>query len=300
MSFFGWLVKMETAKIRAGLKSAGIALWNLTLISVGSVLCAAAINGILIPKHFVSGGLTGLAIVIHYLAPALQVGWIYFLLNIPLYALGWIYVGRRFFYYSIAGLFIFSGAVSVIHFPIAVQDKILSALLAGIISGAGSGIILRSFGSAGGTDILSIILYKKFSIRPGNTVLMFSTTVLFSAAVLFSIDSALYTLVFLYVNAAVLNIIVSGLSQRKAVFIISSAWQDLSHGILKEINRGVTVLQGEGGYSGKEEKVLYTVVTFRELPRLKQMIRAMDPSAFVVVNDTLEVMGQRIGNQPHW
>ncbi|PQP34651.1 YitT family protein, partial [Desulfobacteraceae bacterium SEEP-SAG9] len=175
---------METAKMHGGLKSAGIVLWNLTLISVGSALCAEAINGILIPKHFVSGGLTGLAIVIHYLLPALQVGWIYFLLNIPLYALGWVYVGRRFFYYSIAGLFIFSGAISVIHFPIAVQDKILSALLAGIISGAGSGVILRSFGSAGGTDILSIILYKKFSIRPGSTVLVFSTTVLFSAAVL--------------------------------------------------------------------------------------------------------------------
>jgi uncharacterized membrane-anchored protein YitT (DUF2179 family) len=291
---------MEIVKMSAGLKSTGVVIWNLTLISVGSVLCAVAINGILIPKHFVSGGLTGLAIVIHYLVPALQVGWIYFLLNIPLYALGWIYVGRRFFYYSIAGLFIFSVAVSMIHVSIAVQDKILSALLAGIISGTGSGIILRSFGSAGGTDILSIILYKKFSIRPGSTVLVSSTTVLVSAVVLFSIDSALYTLVFLYVNSAVLNIIVSGLSQRKAVFIISSIWKDIAQGILKEINRGVTVLQGEGGYSGKEEKILYTVVTFRELPRLKEMIRAMDPSAFVVVNNTLEVMGQRIGNQPHW
>lgn len=291
---------MNTSEKHSRLKFAGLVFWNLTLITVGSILCAVAINGILIPKHFVSGGITGLAIVIHYLMPSLQVGWLYFLLNIPLYALGWIYVGRRFFYYSIAGLVIFSGAVSVIHFPIAVQDKILSALLAGIISGAGSGIILRSFGSAGGTDILSIILFKKFSIRLGSTILAVSATVLFITAVLFSIDSALYTLVFLYVNSAVLDIVVSGLSQRKAVFIISSAWKDLSHGILKEINRGVTVLQGEGGYSGKEEKILYTVVAFRELPRLKQMIRAMDPSAFVVVHDTLEVMGQRIGNQPHW
>jgi len=98
----------------------------------------------------------------------------------------------------------------------------------------------------------------------------------------------------------VLNVVVTGLSQRKAVFIISSQWHGISHGIMKEIQRGVTILQGEGGFTGQAQHVLYTVVTFRELARLKQMIRKADPGAFVVVTETLEVMGQRIGNQPHW
>jgi uncharacterized membrane-anchored protein YitT (DUF2179 family) len=288
------------AEPNSRLKKFGGVFWNIMLIAAGSVICAVGINGILVPKEFASGGIVGIAIIIHHSIPSLQVGWLYLLLNFPLFILGWLYVSRRFFYYSIAGSLVFSIAVNVIHIPIIVQDKILSALLAGIICGAGSGIILRSFGSAGGTDILSIFLLKRFSIRLGSTILVLNGSILVLSSLVFSLESALYTLVFIYVNSTVLNVIVSGLSQRKAVLIISSAWKELSHKILKEINRGVTVLQGEGGYSGKEEKILYTVVTFKELPRLKQVIRTLDPNAFVVVNDTLEVMGQRIGNQPHW
>ncbi len=275
-------------------------LWNLGLITLGSILCAVAVNGILIPRRFVSGGVTGLALVIHYLLPSLPVSGLYFLLNIPLFAFGWIFVGRRFFLYSIAGMVIFSGALQWTQVPVAVQDPILSALLAGIIGGAGSGIILRSVGSAGGTDILSVILLKRFSVRVGTTVLAFNSGVLIAAAIFSSLESALYTLVYLYVSSHILNLVVTGLSQRKAIFIISPHWKEISQGILREIRRGVTIIQGQGGYSGREEQILYTIITFRELARLKRMIRRVDPGAFVVVTDTLEVMGRRIGTQPHW
>ena len=276
------------------------ALWNLGLITLGSVLCAVAVNGILIPHRFVSGGVTGSALVIHYILPSVPVSWLYFLLNIPLFAIGWIFVGRRFFFYSIAGMVIFSGALQWVQVPVAVQDPILSALLAGIISGAGSGIILRSVGSAGGTDILSVILLNRFSVRVGTTVLAFNSSVLIAAAIFSSLQSALYTLVYLYVSSHILNLVVTGLSQRKAIFIISPHWEEISGGILREIRRGVTIIRGQGGYSGRDEQILYTIITFRELARLKRMIRRVDPGAFVVVTDTLEVMGHGIGNQPHW
>lgn len=276
------------------------ALWNLGLITLGSVLCAVAVNGILIPHRFVSGGVTGSALVIHYILPSVPVSWLYFLLNIPLFAIGWIFVGRRFFFYSIAGMVIFSGALQWVQVPVAVQDPILSALLAGIISGAGSGIILRSVGSAGGTDILSVILLKRFSVRVGTTVLAFNSGVLIAAAIFSSLESALYTLVYLYVSSHILNLVVTGLSQRKAIFIISPHWEEISGGILGEIRRGVTIIRGQGGYSGRDEQILYTIITFRELARLKRMIRLVDPGAFVVVTDTLEVMGHHIGTQPHW
>jgi uncharacterized membrane-anchored protein YitT (DUF2179 family) len=183
---------------------------------------------------------------------------------------------------------------------IPVQDKLLAAILAGIILGTGSGIILKSLGSAGGTDILSVILLQRFSIRLGTTRLAFNTMVLTAAALLFSIENALYTLVYLYVSAQILNLVVTGLSQRKAIFIISPRWQEISRGILDEIHRGVTILRGQGGYSQQEQQILYTVVTFREMAALKQIVRHHDPAAFVVVTDTTEVMGHRIGNQPHW
>jgi len=237
-------------------------LWNLGLITLGSVLYAVAINGILIPQKFFGAGFAGVSLVIHYLVPSLPVAMLYFILNVPLYALGWMYVGRRFFLYSIAGVLIFSGVLACPTLLLPIHDKILSALLAGIITGVGSGIILRSLGSAGGLDILSIIL--------------------------------------LYVNSSMVNLVVTGLSQRKAAYIISPQWEEISREIMEKIQRGVTIIRGQGGYTGGEEQILYTVITFRELSRLKQMIRDIDPDAFVVVTDTLEVMGHRIGTQPHW
>jgi uncharacterized membrane-anchored protein YitT (DUF2179 family) len=178
---------MATFSWRSTLGSTKQVLWNLVLIAVGSMLCAVGINGILIPQQFLSGGVTGVAIAIRYLVPSLPIAMLYFILNIPIYALGWMYVGRRFFLYSIAGLLIFSGALTYSNILLPVHDKILSAILAGIIIGVGSGIILRSLGSAGGLDILSIILMKRFSTRLGSSVLAFNALVLGVGVVLFSI-----------------------------------------------------------------------------------------------------------------
>ena len=274
--------------------------WNLVLLVLGSLLCGVGVNGILIPHGFVSGGVTGLALVFHHLVPSLSVALIYAVANVPLFIAGWFFISRRFFLYSIAGTLIFSAAVQWAQFPVPVQDKLLAAVLAGLIFGTGSGVILKSMGSAGGTDILSVIFLQRFSIRVGTTVLAFNTLVLATAALLISLEDALYTLIYLYVSTKIVDLVVTGLSQRKAVFIISPRWEKISPRILSEIHRGVTILRGQGAYSQREQQILYTVVTFREVATLKQIVRSEDPAAFVVVSDTTEVMGHRIGNQPHW
>lgn len=273
---------------------------NFGLIAIGSVICALAINGVLVPHQFLSGGFTGLALVIYYLTPSVPVGWLYFLLNVPLFAIGWKYVGPRFFWYSLVGAVIFSASLKWVNFTIPVQDEMLSALLSGIISGIGAGIILKSLGSAGGLDILSVILLRRFSVRLGSTQLALNGIIIAGGALVFSLERALYTLVYVYVTSRMLNLVMTGLSQRKAVFIISPRWQEISKEIIEKINRGVTILHGRGGYTEQEEKIVYSVITFRELPRLKEIIRQLDPNAFVVFTETLEVMGARIGNQPHW
>jgi len=275
--------------------------WNLSLIIVGSLLCAGAVNGLLIPHRFLSGGFTGLALVLHYIFPALpDVATLYLALNIPVYILGWRMVGRRFLSYSLAGSVIFSLSLEFVAWEFPVLDRVMAALLAGIITGLGSGLILRSLGSAGGIDILAVILVKRFSIRLGNTILAFNATVLIASALLYSLEGALYTLVFLFVASHITNLVVTGLSQRKAVFIISQKWKEISQGVLNEIKRGATVIPARGAYSGQTERMLYTVISFHELGRLKSMVNRIDPNAFVVVSDTMEVMGLEIGNQPHW
>jgi uncharacterized membrane-anchored protein YitT (DUF2179 family) len=278
----------------------GQILWNLVLIIMGSCICAVAINGILIPRGFVSGGVTGVALIFHYIIPFLPVSVLYLLFNVPLFTMGWKYVGRRFFLYSVAGTAIFSAAVEWIVVPIPVQDPLLCALLAGIIMGAGNGIILRSAGSSGGTDIISVMVQTRFSVRLGNTVLAFNSIVLIAAAILFSLEIALYTLVYIYVSSHILDLVVTGLSQRKSVMIISKSQGEIIIRILKELNRGVTVIKGRGAYSGEPTDIIYTVIAFRELAGVKRLINRIDPHAFVVISDTAEVMGYRIGNQPHW
>lgn len=275
-------------------------LWNLLLMTVGSLLCAAAVKGILVPKEFLAGGFTGLALLLHYFVPALPVGVGYFLFNVPNFVLGWVYVGRRFFFYSLAGMVIFSLLV-MLPFPVpAINDLILCALTAGIVTGVGSGIILRSLGSAGGMDILAVIIYKKFSVRIGTTNLAFNLLLLVAAALRIRLEMILYTLIYIYVTSYMVNLVVTGFSQRKAVMIVSKQWRPIADEIINRMQRGVTVVQGEGGYSGQPMRILYSVITFSELSRFKNRVRQIDPEAFVVVTETLEVMGRGIGNQPHW
>ena len=282
------------------LETIGQVLWNIFLISAGSVICAIAVNGILIPHGFLSGGFTGITLIIHYLVPILPVSLLYFVLNVPVFCLGWMYIGKRFLLYSVVGMIIFSLTVGWINLTIPVQDKMLAAIFAGIISGAGGGLILRSLGSAGGMDILSIILLKQFSIRLGSSILALNALILIFAAYFFSLEDALYTLIFLFVSTQVLNVVVYGLSHRKTVYIISPRWETIHRQIIKKIQRGVTILNGRGGYTGQDIQMLFTVIAHQELPRLKKLINDIDNQAFVVVGDTLETMGKSIGNQPHW
>ena len=275
-------------------------LTNLAIISAGSSLCTIAVNSVLIPHNFFGAGFTGISLILHYLFPVLPVSLIYFIVNIPLFSMGWVNIGRRFFLYSIAGMIIYSISLELINLSIPINDKVPAVLFGGIILGIGSGLILKSFGSAGGLDILCVIFMKRFSIKPGTTILVFNLLVLGAGAIIFSIENALYTLIYIFVNSQVVNIMITGLNQRKAIYIISPKWKEISKQIMENIQRGVTVLQGWGGYTGNEQHVLYTVITFRELSRLKPVINQIDPEALVVVSETLEVMGQRIGNQPHW
>ena len=288
----------RTGKINA--KVIGQILWNLLLITTGSILGAITVKAILAPLEFFGTGFTGIALIISYLIPSVPISVIYFVINIPVYILGWKSVGRRFFIYSIIAMTLFSIALQFVHFQITIQDKILGAILAGITMGTAAGITLKSQGSGGGLDILSVIILRILSIRLSTTILAFNVAILAAGAILFSLERALYTLVFIFITSNIVNLVVNGLSQRRTVFIISPRWEEISRAIMEKVERGVTILNGRGGYSNQEQNVLYTIISYSELPQLKKVIREIDPDAIVVVNETLEVMGYRIGNQPHW
>jgi uncharacterized membrane-anchored protein YitT (DUF2179 family) len=176
----------------------------------------------------------------------------------------------------------------------------LNALFAGVILGAGAGLCLKTSGSQGGTDMLSVVLMKRYSVKIGTTLMVLNGLVLLMISVYYSIEAVLYTMIVVFVSSKVINLVVVGLSQRKAIFIISRHWESISQEILKDIRRGVTIIKGEGGYSRKEEKILYTVVQLTDIGNFKRLVHGIDPDAFVVISDTQEVINYRIGNQPHW
>jgi len=273
---------------------------NLLLILTGNLLNALCINGVLIPFHFLSGGLTGLVLGIAYLVPWFGVSVGLFLLNIPIFALGYRFVGRRFFIYSIVGMVSLVLMVEWVTVPLPVTDPILAAVLAGILMGAGSGLVLKSRGSGGGTDVLSVILLNRFSVKIGSTFLGFNVVVLLIAAFTVSLDAALFTLIYMYVTSNIIDVVVTGMSRRRAILIISRHPDRVAREILYRLKWSVTFLRAEGAYSGEPEKLIYTVVTIREMARVKSLVRRTDPDAIVVISDTLEVVGQRVGNQPHW
>jgi uncharacterized membrane-anchored protein YitT (DUF2179 family) len=266
--------------------------WNCFLITLGSFICAVAVNGIVVPKHFLSGGITGLSLMVHYFYGRIDVGWLYLVLNIPLFIAGWVRISRQFFLYSLFGMAVFSFTLLVTKVTIVVHDQMLAAILAGIISGIGSGIVFRSYGSAGGLDIISIFFYQKYSIGLGYTILAFNSIILLIGAILFGTDLALYTLVYLFVSTYLIDVVLVGLDQRKTVFIISDSSRKIADEILREMNRGVTFFKGEGAYTGTSKEIVYTAITMKELARLKDLIFSIDKEAFVVINDTKEVLGK--------
>lgn len=220
-------------------------LWNLLLITVGSSLCALAINGILIPHQFISGGITGLVLIVNTMVKELPFAPLYLLFNIPLYIFAYRAVGKRFFLYSIIGLVTFTVAATFIKVHIPLEETLLAALFGGILFGTGTGIILRSYGSSGGSDILSIILLKRFSISLGNTIMAVNVIVVTLVGCLFSLEAVIYTMIYMFVSSRIVDMVVTGLSQRKAVHIISKEWKRISEEILSDIRRGVTVIEGQ-------------------------------------------------------
>ncbi len=272
---------------------------NLWLITVGSIIAAFGVNAILVPQQFLSGGATGITLIVHYLLPQFGVGFLYLLANIPFAILGWFSISRRFMYYTVFGIAAFSIAASVMPSTslLHIDNKILAAILGGIIYGLGGGIILRSAGSGGGLDILAVYLNKKWEIRLGWTYSMFNSVLLIGGAIIFSLETALYTLVFIFTTGKVIDSVVTGFNQRKQILIVSDKTDLLAEEILRRLNRGVTLLEGEGAYTHKSKRIIFSIVALTELARMKDLIFEIDPQAFVVINDTLEVLGYRHGSR---
>ena len=265
---------------------------NLGLLTAGSVVLAIGIKAIAIPHGFITGGFSGLSLLIYYVFGGLSPGIWYFVLNIPLFIAGWILLSRRFFFYSLFGMLVLTVAIDLIQFTIPIHDKLLAALAAGVFIGAGAGTYLHSFGSAGGSDIIAIILNQKFNVRIGRFYFYFNLVLFGLSFGFLDIDIILYSLILSFVVSMVADYFLSMFNQRKMVIIISDKSDSIAKAIFEKLNRGSTFLFGRGAYTGRRKKVIMTVVNNYQLKRLEEAVFNVDSDAFFITENTFNVIGK--------
>jgi uncharacterized membrane-anchored protein YitT (DUF2179 family) len=261
-------------------------------MSAGAVVFAVGLNAIVIPHGFITGGISGVGLLIYYMAHLLSPGVWYLLINIPLFLFGWIFVSRRFFFYSLFGMVAVSLAMDLVTFQIPIKDPFLAILAGGVLLGAGGGITLHSLGSLGGMDIVCVILNKKFGIRIGSFLFFFNAVLFGLSLGVLETDLVLYSVALSYVSSQVLDYVLSIFNQRKMILIISAMSDEIAKVIHTQLNRGATFLNGSGAYTGKPKKIILTVVHNYQIKALEQAVITIDPEAFVITENTFNVLGK--------
>ena len=268
------------------------------IITAGSVIFALAFDWFFAANAVGMGGITGLAQVLNVLLPGLSVGVATVLLNIPLFLAGWKFIGFHLLASSLFSMAVSSAAVDIIALihPFAPMDSMLAAVCGGAMMGAGLGIVFSQGATTGGTDIVARLLKLKFPWLPmGKLVLIPDGVVLALTAAAFGrIETALYGAVALYVCTKVMDTVLYGLDASKVAYVISENWKAISDAILT-YDRGVTILNATGAYSGSEKHVLMVAFRQREIVEIKKIVHDADPRAFLIVCDAHDVLGEGFG-----
>jgi uncharacterized membrane-anchored protein YitT (DUF2179 family) len=267
-------------------------LWNLLLISAGSIVFGIGLKSIAVPHGFITGGISGLTLLFYYVSGLLSPGLWYLIVNIPIFLIGWIHVSRRFFLYSLYGMAAMSASIDLVRFSLPIHEPILAVLAGGVLMGAGTGIILHSLGSGGGLDIVAIILNQKFNLRMGTFFFGFNIILFAFSFGYLEPDLVLYSLFMSFITSQTLDYVMTVFNQRKMVFIISDLNQKIANAIQTRINRGVTFLNGSGAYTGREKKIILTVVHNYQLKRVEEAALSIDPEAFIITESTFNVLGR--------
>ena len=269
------------------------------IITLGALIYALAFDAFVAPNRFAMGGLTGLAQIINALVPALPVGVLSFLMNVPLFLAGWKLIGGHLLVSSLYAMAVSSLAIDGISlvyvFP--AMDPILAALYGGVVMGVGLGLVFSQGATTGGTDIIGKLLKLKFPWLPiGKLVMIPDMVVVILAAVVFgTVNAALYGLIQMYLLSKVMDMILYGWDTSRVAYIITDRWEETVQGLL-DMNRGVTLLQGKGAYTGAEKQVLLVAFRQREIVPIKRMLREIDPKAFFIVCDAHEILGEGFGD----
>lgn len=268
---------------------------NIAFIFLGSLISSIAINMFIVHAHLLSGGASGISLIIQYLTK-FPAGYTVLLLNIPLFALSYKKTSKRFTVMTLLGagsLSVFLIITNSFRNILSINDPLLLSIYGGVLNGAGIGLVLSNHGSTGGLDIVSVIIKKKYeNFDIGKISFTINLFIVSIGAIWFGLSSALYTLVSMYITGFVMDKVLKGFNRQKMILIITKKEEEVSKAVMKNLHRGVTFLYGEGAYTKQERKVLYCIVSLSQLPHLKLIVRSTDESAFISILDVSEVQGK--------
>ena len=261
-------------------------------IIFGCFVAASAYPLFMTPHNIAPGGLTGVAIILNYLF-RLPVGTTSLVLGIPLFVIGWRTVSAQFALRSLGATLIFSVLIDVLPFPSLTDDYLMATLFGAILLGVGLAIIMTGNATTGGTDMLAQMLHRYFpSVKVGVFLSILDGCVVLAAWFTMSANAALYALCNIYICSRVIDMMLSGWGSAKACYITTDFTDSITQRIMNELNRGVTHLEATGAYSGQRRRMILCVASGREIPRLKRIIKAEDPKAFIFITDTHETLGE--------
>jgi len=266
------------------------------LIALGALLQALALRLFLVPARLASGGISGLSQIVNFYT-GWPIGLMVLLGNIPLFVLGWRYLGgKRFAARTAFAVIVFSVLTDLIGLFLPpeglTRDLLLDALYGGVISGVGYGFVYRGRGTSGGSDILARILNHWRGIPISQSYLLVDSLIILAAGLSFSWENALYALVMLYISGIAAEGVTEGSNVVRTALIITTRPDEVARLIMSQMERGVTMLNARGGFTGEERTVIYTVVSRSEVAQVKALVREADPRAFMVIGHAHEALGE--------
>nr|WP_188378854.1 YitT family protein [Halobacillus andaensis] len=263
-----------------------------SLVILGSFFVALAFNIFLLPNNIASGGVAGISTITKGVF-GWEPGIVQAILNVPLFIMGIVLLGKNFGLKSFVGTMVLPLFVLLTNnFDPATPNPLLGAIFGGMGVGLGLGIVFRGRASTGGIDLAAQVLHKFTHLPLGISVAILDGMIVLTSALVFSVEEGLYALIGLFATSRTIDFVQVGLNTSKNVMIITENVEEVRAAILNEIDRGVTVLQGSGGYTERERQVIMCVVQQNEFIKLTQTVKTIDPGAFVVAMNATEVLGE--------
>jgi uncharacterized membrane-anchored protein YitT (DUF2179 family) len=273
-------------------------LLDYALLLIGAAIQGVALRLFLVPAELASGGVSGIAQLINHYT-GWPIGLMVFIGNLPLFLIGWRFLGGRRFAlrtaFAVAVLSIVTDLIPRLHaFPPngITDDLFLNSLYGAVVSGIGYGLVYRARATSGGSDILARILNHYRAIPMTQSYLLVDSVVVLAAGFVFGWKQALYAIITLYVSGMVSETVLEGQGTVRTALIVTGKARQIAQRVLDEMERGVTMLQGTGAFTGNERPVIYCVITRSEVAQLKAIVQEVDPEAFVVIGQAHEALGE--------